>query len=233
MSDTLYLVCAGELAEFTSGEQNRLVLLNLAGPGGLIGEKALLQPEPYATEIVANKDTLVIKLPRRQMAAALIREPALKNALQHKIDAHNHVAWISTCPLLQDVPLGMRKHLAAHSSLRQYGPDILIHQAGDCLSCVDLVVRGAADYRIESDGCVKRVQSITVGSLVGAVMQDHGCPADMVSGQGVDILHIPYTTFRNVTEAYPPLRKALLGYAARQQILLMRNLTGLQTQQAK
>jgi len=232
-ADALYLVCTGELAEFTSGEQNRPVLLNLIGPGDLIGENALLKPGPYSAEFVANKDTVVIKLPRKKMATALSKEPALKNALQHKMDERNLMAWISVCPLLQDVPLDMRKHLAGESSLRRYGPDTLIHKAGERLSHVDLIVRGTAGYLLENAGQVKRLKSLTAGSLVGATsaIHDNGCPADMVSDHSVDILHIPYGSFRSVTEAYPPLRKALLSYAEKQQMLLMRSLNELQTQQ--
>jgi len=234
-ADALYLVREGELAEFTSGEQNRPVLLNLIGPGDIIGENILLQPGRYTAEIVANKDTVVIKLPLKKMAAALIREPVLKNALQHKMDARNMVAWISICPLLQDVPLDLRKHLAAESSVRQYGPDILIHKAGERLSYVDLIVRGTAGYLLENGNIVKRLKSLTAGSLVGATsaIHDNGCPADMVSDQSVDILHIPYGSFRTVTEAHPPLRNALLSYAERQQMQLMHSLNELQTQQLR
>ncbi|PIW47992.1 MAG: cyclic nucleotide-binding domain-containing protein [Zetaproteobacteria bacterium CG12_big_fil_rev_8_21_14_0_65_54_13] len=234
-TDALYLVHEGELAEFTSGEKNRPVLLNLIGAGDLVGENAVLQPGRYTAEIVANKDSVLIKLPSKKMAAALLKEPVLKNALQHKMDARNMVTWISLCPLLQDVPLDLRKHMASESSLRQYGAGIMIHKAGERLNHVDLIVRGTAGYLLENNGLIKRLKSLTPGSLVGATsaIHDNGCPADMVSDQSVDILHIPYGSFRSVTEAYPPLRKALLTYAERQQMLLMHSLNELQTQQLR
>ena len=111
----------------------------------------------------------------------------------------------------------------------------MIHKAGERLNHVDLIVRGTAGYLLENNGLIKRLKSLTPGSLVGATsaIHDNGCPADMVSDQSVDILHIPYGSFRSVTEAYPPLRKALLTYAERQQMLLMHSLNELQTQQLR
>ena len=231
-ADALYLVTAGQLAEFTNGGQNRPVLLGLIETGEIIGEHALLQPGPYSADIVANKNSVVIKLPRKAMTAALVRKPALKVALQHKLDARNLMAKVSLSPLLQDVPLDMRKHLAEESYIRQYEPGTLIHKAGEQLSHVDLIVRGVACYQLESGGIAKRLESLTAGALVGATSttHDNGCPADLVSDRSVEILHIPYASFRNVTEAYPPLRKALLSYAEKQQMLLMHGLNELQTQ---
>ncbi|EAU55580.1 cyclic nucleotide-binding domain-containing protein [Mariprofundus ferrooxydans] len=230
--DALYLVSSGELAEFTNGEQNRPVLLGLIGAGEIIGEHMILQSGPYPADVVANKESEVIKLPRKAMAAALIRKPALRIALQHKLDARNLMAMISISPLLQDVPLNMRKQLAEESHTRQYEPGTLIHKAGEHLSHVDLIVRGVANYQLESDGLIKRLEALKAGSLIGATsaIHDNGCAADLVSEHKVEILHIPYASFRNITEAYPPLRKALLSYAEKQQMLLMHSLDELQTQ---
>jgi len=80
--DTVYLVCEGELAEFIRGDDGKPVLLNLIATGNVVGESYLFTPGPHKSDIVANKDAVIAKLPRKKMLAALENLPSLKSALQ-------------------------------------------------------------------------------------------------------------------------------------------------------
>jgi len=230
--DTCYLVCEGELAEFGRGAQDKPIMLNLIGPGAVVGEDKLLKPGIYKSDIIANKSSIVVKLPRKKMTAALVASPTLKSVLQRRSELRRMVAMISASPVLQTIPLDMRRHLAENSYIQQYAAGALIHQSGEQLQHVDLVVHGEACYQLQDTGMVKELKSLKSGALIGetAAMRDSGCPADMVTHHGVGIMHMPHAVFVNVVEAYPPLKKSLTAYTDEQRASLMSRLNELQTQ---
>ncbi|PJA33637.1 MAG: cyclic nucleotide-binding domain-containing protein [Zetaproteobacteria bacterium CG_4_9_14_3_um_filter_53_7] len=233
IEDTLYLVCEGELAEFIKGANGKPVLLNLIQAGDVVGESNLLVPGAHKTDVVANKNSIVAKLPRSKMVAALDNLPSLKAALQRKADFRRMTALISSCPLLENIPLDMRQHLAEESFIRQYPAGTNIHTSGDKLNYVDLIVRGEACFQLQNNQSLKELKSLPPGSLIGdtAAIQDGGCPADMRATAALAIVHIPCDAFKTVVEAYPPLRNALFANAAKQQAQLMSKLNEFQTQQ--
>lgn len=234
-SDTLYLVCEGELAEFSRDEQGKPILLNLISPGDVVFEDKLFKPGACKTDIVANKSSVIVKLPRKKMTAALLDNPALKTTLQRKADQRDMVASVSTSPLLQTIPLHMRRHLAKHGFLQQYTAGTTIYKSGEQLQYVDMIVHGEACYQLQGADLVRELKPLKPGALIGetAAVRGSGCPADVVTYHGVLIFHMPYDIFINVIEAYPPLKNSLTAYAAEQRAKLMRTLNELQTQELK
>jgi len=233
IEDTLYLVCEGELAEFTDSGQGKPVLLNLIQAGDVVGESTLLAPGPHKTDVVANKNSIVAKLPRSKMVTAMSNTPSLKAVLKHKADFRRMVALISSCLLLENIPLDMRRHLAAESYIRQYPAGATIHLSGDKLLYVDLIIRGEACFQLKDRVSLKKLQTLAPGSLIGdaATAQDNTCPADMIATSALAIVHIPYNAFQTVVEGFPPLRNALFANAAQQRTQLMSKLDEFQTQQ--
>jgi len=227
--DTCYLVCEGELAEFGRGAHGKPIMLNLIGQGEVVAEDKLLKPGIFKSDIIANKSSIVVKLPRKKMTAALIASPALKSILQRKAKLRRMVSTISSSPVLQTIPLNMRRHLAEKSYIQQYASGSLIHKSGEQLKHVDLIVHGEACYQLSGPNMVKELKSLKPGALIGetAAIHDSGCPADMVTHHGAGIIHIPYAVFINVVEAYPPLRTSLTAYAEEQRFQLMRKLNEL------
>ncbi|MDQ6996667.1 MAG: cyclic nucleotide-binding domain-containing protein [Mariprofundus sp.] len=231
--DSCYLVCEGELAEFGRGMHDKPIMLNLIGQREVVAEDKLLKPGIHKSDIIANKKSVVVKLPRKRMTAALLANPALKTILQRKADLRHMVSIISSSPVLQTIPLDMRRHLAEKSYIQQYASGSVIHKSGEQLNHVDLIVHGEACYQWNGSNIVKKLKSLKPGALIGetAAIHDSGCPADMVTHHGVGIVHIPYAVFINVVEAYPPLRTSLTAYAEEQRTQLMRKLNELQTQE--
>ena len=231
--DTLYLVCEGELAEVSEAADGTSVLLNLIQAGDVVAESALLHAGLQPADMVANKPSVVVKLPRKKMMAALLNTPALVKALERKV-AHRHLMrCISSSPVLQIIPLDMRQHLAEDSHLQTYPQATTIHKAGEILSHVDLIVQGEAQYQLHDHNSIKQLERLKPGALIGetAAVHNTGCPADMVTQSGVTIVHIAYAAFINVVEAYPPLRQKLTAYTEAQRLQLMRKLNELQTQE--
>jgi len=230
--ETLYLVCEGELAEFIHSNDGKPVLLNLIHAGDVVGESSLMMPGPHKTDVVANKNSIVAKLPRKKMIAALDSTPSLKVALQAKADCRRMVALVSSCPLLENVPMDMRHHLAEESFIRKHSAGTTIHKSGEKLAYVELLIRGKACFQLRNKDSVKTLQTLLPGSLIGdtATIKNDSCPADIVALSALAIVHIPLDAFKTVVEAYPPLRNALFANAARQRTELMGTVNEFQTQ---
>ncbi len=233
MLDTLYLVCAGELAEFSNGADGTPVLLNLIQAGDIVAENKLLHAGSQQSDIVANKASIVVKLPRKKMIQALVDSPLLKKIIARKVEHRHRVRLISSSPLLQTIPLDMRQHLACESYIESYGAATTIHKAGEKLNHVDLIVDGEAHFHWRSSDASKHLSSLKPGALIGetAIIHNSGCPADLLTPAGVTILHISYAAFLTTLEAYPPLRKKLTAYTETQRSQLMAKLNELQTQE--
>ncbi len=231
--DTLYLVCEGELAEFSRDEHGNPLLLDLIDPGDVICEDKLFKPGVHKTDIIANKSSIVVKFSRKKLTAALLDNPALNIALQRKAEHRRMLAAISASPILQTIPLQMRRHLATRGYMQHYAAGVAIHKAGEQLQYVDLIVHGEACYQLQGEGLVKELKPLKPGALIGetAAVLGSGCPADIVTYHGVSIFHMPYTEFVNVVEAFPPLKNSLTTYAEKQRALLMRKLDELQVQE--
>jgi len=231
--DTIYLLCEGELAEYSEGENGDPVLLSLIKPGDVVAENKLLNPGAHKSNVVANKKSIVVRLPRKKILEALMSTPVLKKVMARKVERRALIRMISESPVLQIIPLDMRQHLVEDSYIREYAKGTTIHEAGKKLNHIDLIVKGEAHYQLQNKDGVEHLKTLRPGALVGesTAIHDTGCPANLVTKTGVTIVHISYAAFINVTEAYPPLRKKLTAYTAAQRAQWMSRLNELQTQE--
>lgn len=231
--NTLYLVCKGELAEFSKGVDGTPVLLNLIQPGDVVAENKLLNAGRHNSDVVANKRSIVVKLPRKKMMEALLTTPVLEKVLERKVERRRLIRLISESPILQVLPLAMRQHLAQDSYIQEYAGGTVIHKAGEKLDHIDLIVEGEAHYQLHNRGSLENLKALKPGEFFGesAAVHDMGCSADLVTETGVTIVHISYAAFINVAEAYPPLRKKLTAYSEAQRAQWMDKLNELETQQ--
>ena len=232
MGDLLYLVREGELVVFITDKDGKPVLLNIVGPGDVVGEAAFLNPGPRDADVVANKDSVVVELPRKKMISALINNPDLKATLKRKADVRHMTHLLSSNALLKNIPMNMRQSMAEDSHIQQYASDSTIYKAGEKLNHVDVLVHGKASYMFMDSASNKVLETLRPGDLIGynpAILESTRCPADIVTISDVTIAHIPCATLKNITEAYPPLRESLLHYAGKNRERLMQELEVLQT----
>ncbi len=228
--DTMYLLLKGELAIFVTAANGKTILLNLIEPGQVVGEGCLLDPGVRNADVVANKDSLVIKLPRTKIIQALIDNPGLEVELKRISDFRYMTYLLSGNPLLQKIPLDMRQDMALETELRTYAIGETIHSAGDELKVVDMLVRGEAAYTITINKTRHVLHALTGGELIGdtSAIRKSSCPADLVAMSEITMAHIPYSCFKNVVEAYPPLKEGLMNYAEAQREKMMRKVSSLQ-----
>ncbi len=229
--DTLYLVLRGELAIFVTNDRGQTILLNLVEAGNVVGEGCLLDPGVRNADVVANKDSVVIKLPRKKVIQAMIDNPGLEAELRRLSDFRRMTCLLSVNPMLQKTPLNMRQDMALETMLRTYPEGAVIHQAGEELDIVDMLVQGEAAYVMTIREQQQILYKLPQGELIGDTLavRKSSCPADIVALSDVTMAHIPYACFKNVVEAHPPLKEALMNHAEKQREQLMRRIASLKT----
>jgi len=229
LGDTLYLLLDGELAVTMTGQHGKTVLLNLIKPGDVVGEGCLLDPGPRGADVVANKKSHVVKLPRNKILALLAANDGLMADLQHKSDLRNTTGLLSTHPLLENIPLDMRHYMARETKIKRYPAKSLIHKAGTKLEAVDMLVSGKAAFVLRAQGKPQIIDYLAPGELVGdtSALRHASCPADVVALENVLMAHIPYSAFKNVVEAYPPLREGLMNHAEKQRRRFMQRVSNM------
>lgn len=70
--DCLYIVVEGELRVYS--RERTLVLL---GPGKIVGELALLDPEPRSASVEASRDTLLFRIDQEPFAEVMADRPEI------------------------------------------------------------------------------------------------------------------------------------------------------------
>jgi CRP/FNR family transcriptional regulator, cyclic AMP receptor protein len=223
--DTLFIVIKGEAAIFKKDERGRAIMLNLIEAGDVFGEGAFLNPGPRGADVVANKDSVILEIPRKKSLEFLLNHPHLQQELEITAELRHMTALISINGVLRDIPMHMRQHLAGEARIKHYLNKSMIHYAGEELTEVDMLLRGKASYVMRRDtGKYIELESLPIGELVGdtSALFKASCPADLMALEQVSMAHIPYAAFKNVVEAYPPLREDLFRHAEAQRARFMR-----------
>jgi len=226
--DTMFIVVKGEVAVFKKDDRGRAILLNLIKEGDIVGEGAFLNPGPRGADVVANKDSVIIELPRKKTMEFVLNHPHLQQGLERKAELRLMTGLISINGVLRDIPMHMRQHLASEARIKHYPPKTIIHRAGEELTRVDMLLRGKAAYVMQnSAGKYVLLESLPIGELIGdtSAVFKASCPADLMTLEYVSMAHIPYGAFKNVVEAYPPLRENLFRHAEEQRERFMRKMS--------
>lgn len=227
--DTLYLIIKGELAACITTEKGKIVLLNMVGEGGVVGEGGFLNPGPRNADVVANQDSIVVELPRKKTIAYLAEHLDVEQELNMEAEFRYMTGLLSINPLLQNLPLDMRQYMAKETKIEHYVVGTVIHKAGAELTAVDMLVQGKAAYVMRDKTDSHVLDSLSVGELIGdtSAVRKSSCPADLMAIEDIIMAHIPYAAFKNVVEAYPPLRESLFKYAHKQRERIMRKVSEL------
>jgi len=226
--DTMFIVIKGEVAVFKKDERGRAILLNLIKEGDIVGEGAFLNPGPRGADVVANKDSVVIELPRKKTLEFVLNHPHLQQGLEIKAELRHMTGLISVNGVLRDIPMHMRQHLAGEARIKHYPSRTMIHHAGEELTEVDMLLRGKAAYVMKNSAGERVIlESLRIGELIGdtSALFKASCPADLMALEYVSMAHIPYAAFKNVVEAYPPLREDLFRHAEEQRARFMRQVS--------
>jgi len=233
--DSMYVVLKGELAVYVPDDAGKLVLLNLITYGNVVGEGALLNPNPRGADVVANKDSTVVELPRKKVLSYLLENPEAEEALMCEYEQRHMVSLLSRNAVLQRIPMDMRHFLGKQAEIVHYSAGTVIRKGGDALDSVDMLTKGKAHYVFTTkSGNRTKLHEVPIGQLIGdmsvlrnttSAKRKIGCPADIVAVEDTVMAHIPFSAFKNVVEAYPPLREALFRIAETQISELMRKVT--------
>jgi len=229
---SMYVVLKGELAVYVPDDTGKLILLNLITYGNVVGEGSLLNPGPRGADVVANKDSTVVELPHKKVLAYLLENPEVETALVQENEQRHMVSLLSRNAVLQRIPMDMRHFLGKQAEIVHYSAGTVIRKGGDTLDSVDMLTKGKALYVFTTkSGNRIKLHEVPCGQLIGdmSALRDNpsakhkiGCPADIVAVEDTVMAHIPFSAFKNVVEAYPPLREALFRTTEAQISELMR-----------
>ena len=226
--DRLTLVIDGEVAVFIPDNRGKVILHNLIGSNDVVGETCFLSPGIRNADVIANKDSTIVELPRKKLLTYLIKNPFAEKLLEEKADFRQMTSWLSSHVLLQHIPLDMRKYMAGMTKIERYKPNALIQRAGQEVDAVDMVVRGDVSFMLnDQNNKYQPIGKIRPGELAGDIsaLSKATCPADIVALSEALIAHIPLSSFTNVVEAYPPFKEKLLKHAQKQRAKLMQMIT--------
>jgi CRP/FNR family transcriptional regulator, cyclic AMP receptor protein len=81
----LYVVCSGSLKVTLSGETGEEAILNVVGPGDVVGEMALLDGAPRSATITALEPVELAALNRDDFLALLHRSPTAVEGVLHSL----------------------------------------------------------------------------------------------------------------------------------------------------
>lgn len=230
--DSLALVIKGEMAVCLPGKNHSTILLNLIGPDDVVGEGCFLNPGLRSADIVANKDSVIVAVPRNKLVTFLVDNPGAEKLLEEKADFRQMTSMLSINELLQNIPLDMRKFMAGTTRTERYQPNTLIRQAGEEMDAVDMLIWGQVSYMMQNkNGDYVRLGEFEAGELVGdtSALRKATCPADIIAESEALMAHIPLSSFTNVVEAYPPFKEKLLKHSERQRTAIMQMVSKLGT----
>ncbi|MCF7821632.1 MAG: cyclic nucleotide-binding domain-containing protein [Mariprofundaceae bacterium] len=228
--DTLSLVIDGEIAVFVPGDNGKIILHNLIGSNDIVGEACFLNPGIRNADIIANRDSTIVELPRKKLLSCLIKNPAAEKLLEEKANFREVTSSLSSHELLQNIPLDMRKYMAGMTKVERYKPDTLIRRAGQEVDAVDMVVRGKVAFMLnDKNNKYQPIGILQPGELIGdtSALRKATCPADIMAVSEALVAHIPLSSFTNVVEAYPPFKEKLLKHAQKQRAKIMQMVTGM------
>jgi len=223
--DTITLVIDGEIAVFLRSQNGKAILHNLIGPNDIVGEACFLNPGARNADMIANKDSTIVELPRKKLLSYLVAHPDAEKLLEEKANFRQMTTLLSSHELLQSLPLDMRKFMARMSNIERYQPDTLIRRAGQEVDAVDMVIRGEVAFMMnDKNSQYQSIGKIRPGELVGdtSALRKATCSADIVANSEALMAHIPLSSFTNVVEAYPPFKEKLLKHAQHQRTKIMR-----------
>lgn len=227
--DSMTLILDGEMAVCIPGESSTIIL-NLIGKDDVVGEACYLNPGERSADVVANKDCIIVEIPRKKLLNYFIENPGAEKLLQDKADFRQMTSMLSANSLLQNIPLDMRKYMAGTANSERYQANTVIRQAGQEIDAVDMLVWGNASYMMrDKNGQYVQLGTFRVGEFIGdtSAIRKATCPADIVASTEVLMAHIPLSSFTNVVEAYPPFKEKLMKHAERQRTKMMQMVANL------
>ncbi len=228
--DSAWWLAEGELAVIARDPASGgATVLALIAPGDIVGEQALLEPGARTASVVANKKSLVIELPRREMLKAMVENPGLQAELQRRADFRHMIQLVSRNPLLRGIPMDMRQHIARETTVHRHAAGELIHRAGEIVHHVSMLVRGRAAWIWEAGGKRVKLDDLAIGEFAGdtSAVREATMPAHLLAVSEATMARIPLACFKTVVEGYPPLREALFRHAENERERLMRRISRL------
>jgi len=216
--DDMAIILDGEMAVMaTFSGKKQSMLIHVLGEGDIVGEMAFLSGSERCADVLANKDTVLMELSRKQMLKCLLEYPEVEEALHRETAIRKHIIALSSNPTLAKLPHDLRRWLAEAAEIHHFPAFKVVWRAGQKPEVVGIILSGLIRIIAEDGrGNSHLLEPVKPGSLMGgtAAVREEPIMADMVAVADTEVLAIPLQIFRDVMNSHPPLREALLKQAA-------------------
>jgi len=216
--EDMAIILEGEMAVMARfGGEKQAMLIHMLGEGDIVGEMAFLSGSERCADVLANKDTVLMELSRKQVLRCLLKYPEVEEALHRETAIRKHIIILSHNPALAKLPHDLRRWLAEAAEIRHYPAFKVVWRAGQKPDAVGLIASGLIRIIAEdSHGNSHILEPVKPGDLMGEItaVRDEPIMADMVAVTDTDVLTVPLQTFRDVMHIHPPLREEFIKQAA-------------------
>jgi len=213
-SSKAYLVLDGELAlMLPSKNGDKPVLLDLIHRGNVVGISDFLEGRPHTSDAIANQDSTVFELPRKQLLKFFLQHPKVEQKELLEEEKRQRISMISNYAMLCSPPLAIRKHLAREAEIRLHEAGKLIIKAGQPITELLLLVSGNAYTQVtDGHGADHVLEQLEPNQLLGtlAALKESTSVADVLAETDVTVLHMPISSLTVAMQAHPPLKEIFL-----------------------
>lgn len=217
--DDMAIIVEGEMAvmaRLDGEEQGRLI--HMLNEGDIVGEMAFLSGSERCADVLANRDSVLMELSRKQVLKCLLKYPEVEEALHRELEIRKHVMTMSHNPVLAKLPRDLRRWLAETAEIHHYPAFKVVWRAGQKPDMVGIISSGLIRIVAEDgQGNSHILEPVKPGNLIGATaaVRNEAIMADMVAVTDTEVLAVPLQIFLDVMHIHPPLREKLLKQAAK------------------
>ena len=215
----MYIVLEGELSVWRHfPKSSDPILLENLEKGDTIGEIAFVHGGERIADVLANQDSIVLKLTSSEVMKQMLEDPAFETALHNEANIRHHMALIAQNPELRLLPLHLRRFIAEGSRLKKYGALKRIAAAGKKIASIGIVTEGKVSIALDRpDGRSKVRQALSPGDMFGESAAVADVPSagsltylcDYAAIHPCEVLYIPLGLVRTAIKLHPPLKLAL------------------------
>ena len=222
-SRAMYIVLDGKLSVWRHIPRDKEpILLENLEKGDTIGEIGFVHGGDRIADVLANQDSVLLKLTSSEIMKQMLEDSAFETALHNEATTRYHMALITQNQEFRTLPMHLRRFIAEGAKLKKYGALKRIASAGKKIAAIGVVTEGKVSIALDRpDGRSKIRQALSPGDMFG----ESAAVADMPSAGSLtylcdyaaihpcEVLYIPLGLVRTAIKLHPPFKLALGKHA--------------------
>jgi len=209
-----YLVLDGELAlMLPSKNGGKPILVDLIRQGNTVGIADCIANTNHLVNAIANQNTTVVELTRKQLLRFFLQHPKLDQEVQREEEERQRTWMISNHPMVCATPLAVRKHLAKNATIFVYKAGEMIAKAGKPIKALMLLVSGKVYTQItDRHGVDHILDYLEPYRLFGVLttLKKEEAITDAWAQTDAAVMHLSLNSVTAAVQSHPPLKEIFL-----------------------